>query len=621
MDRVERQFLIKIAQQEEEVKNTPRSQSEDIKEVIKDSQHELTKRVEKTLTSGSIYNWIIKKVEELIEPDVKQFVEKNKHKLPTYASNPDALVEDIASQTRVFKYINYLNYALDAAFIVTSITSLAATIFSAGTAGAATIPAEVAKWAARDQLKRFIRKFGKRIITKAFAKKVLKLAVKSVGNVSKHFLLASVRQAGLVIVIDVFQTVAYEASLIALKNVVIKQGAATFGFPKSLVNRLVQAQSNEAFVEVLQNAKAKAMEDLKALFSTEKGFRNLALSAALGKVFEMRGIKSKALKANARASLGLALRDKSNYDARTLKQRLKSRLRKYRREDSEEDLLKREDIRALLAESQIPEMLHEEYTSHIQEEIENADIDDDQRAKKFAKRIIQKKEFMLSNLRDALKDLTTLEVMRENRQEIDDREMRMLFEDVVGHDFSETDLMEYGVTTFDELIDRLKVQKEEMIYHLMERVSLGMSQEFRASLRHFLEEDLELEAHEVGLVRELEQGEALPEEQPLAAAAKRLTKMAASILDQFKDFKGWFLSVVDNFEQEEWDFTKKALADLGYEEGTDFRWSIAMGDDLPHGIEIKNYDMYADPRVKKLLAPHVGPSGYNPKWSPPDTWS
>ena len=511
MTSIEKQFALKIAQLQEEVKSNPPAQkATDFKEIVRNTSDELTKKVEETLTSGSIYNWLIGKIEGFIEPEVKEFTKNNQHKMMEYASNTDSLVEDITAQVEVFKYLKYLNYAMDAAFVVTSIGALVTTIFTAGAGAGVAIPAELAKWGARTQLQRFIKKFGKQMITKAFVKKVLKYAAtKGVAGISKHFLLAGVRQAGLIITLDVFSTVAQEASLIALKNTIIKEGSSTFGIPKPLVGKLVKAKDNKTFVQVLEVAKNKIAQDLKELFSTEAGFRNLAMSAALGKLFKMRGIKSTVLKTNARTAISLALKDSSNYDINTLKDSLKKKLKRKRGQDTP-SALSNHELLEILRRSQVPEMLHNEYVEFIQEEID--DIDSKEKAKEQAQKTIQKKEILLDTVRDSIKDISTLEVMRENKRNIDPREMKLLFKDVVGHDFSAQQLMsDYDASSFEDLLNKIKNQKEKIIDNLIERIAIGKTGgEFIRSLRSFLEEQLELEAHDINLMDDLEKGEDVP---------------------------------------------------------------------------------------------------------------
>lgn len=115
-------FLLKVSQIQQSIQPSV-EKSESLKSIVENSSEELTKRVEQTLNSPTIYNWLIDKVETAIEPEVKQFVSNNKDKIAEYASNPDTLVDDISEQVSIFKYLKYLSSALDVGFIVTSLVS------------------------------------------------------------------------------------------------------------------------------------------------------------------------------------------------------------------------------------------------------------------------------------------------------------------------------------------------------------------------------------------------------------------------------------------------------------------------------------------------------------------
>lgn len=57
------------------------------------------------------------------------------------------------------------------------------------------------------------------------------------------------------------------------------------------------------------------------------------------------------------------------------------------------------------------------------------------------------------------------------------------------------------------------------------------------------------------------------------------------------------------------DELKEALAELPFEEGKDYEFCIAGGDDLPHGI-LLNDVMFEDATAREVLADWEGPNPY-----------
>lgn len=471
----------------------------------------LTKETEEWIMSRSVRNVITDNVAPYTEKAVEEFVEKNRDKAADYAANPDLLVRDIQNQIQWFQYINYLTYSLDAALIASSVVSLAATIFSGGTAAPATVPIEVAKWGARKALKKTLRQRGKEILTKIMSKQALKVirrkGLAAGGQFSKFFLQEASFHLAVLSSLNLMSSVATDVGVTAVKNIIAEKGVSEFNLPKQYVNAIAKPHVDQsAFNRITQSFIKKTERDLKKLFTTQAGLRNLAFGMALRKLWSVRAIKSKIARMNMRANVKMLLRDRKYFNAAYLSNALSGKFD--REKQREEELLSNRDLLELIRGSQIPELLHNDYVEYLGELIEKET--DPNAARKVIEEKLQATDLTIDAIQDEIIELGTLDFIEENQKTLTTGQLDDLLRSVIDLEtISARSLIDrYQVKSLSELVNYLKDEKRSTTESLIKRMCVDRkSRKLQEQLmRHFVDE-ASLSTYKRNLAKEVGRGQ------------------------------------------------------------------------------------------------------------------
>jgi hypothetical protein len=434
----------------------PNRDREQFEENIDDAHLAVTHEVEKLLTSNKdLVDTISTKLETKLEPVAKDFLEKNSHKIEEYQENPEVLLQDIKEQSSIFKYVDWILWAIEGTFIATSIFSLAASIFSGGTAAPAAIAAETVKWSARKAIRSYIKKHGERLIAKILHKQVIKLlksrAGTVLGNVAKHFLKSAAYNATLIAVLNLLLTALEDIGLSAVKNILADKGVSDLHLPQDLVADLIKVQEPSAFKRIVGSYIEKTQSDLARLFTTQAGFNKLVFGAALSRLWELKAMKLPKQKLDRiRGKLSEAAKDPKYKKSPTSEQQKKLK--------EKELSLPKENILKKLSKSYIPLALIPYYITNIQEFLKNKKK---QEAEKILENKISAAEILMTETQDELREIEVLNFIKENQSKLSKQQINKLMADVTEAQFANIDiLMDQAETAnLNQLIETMKRDK------------------------------------------------------------------------------------------------------------------------------------------------------------------
>lgn len=528
-NQVRRELIYKIAQisaqspqplsSDNSTPKTPSNQDQ-IKQVVNETQGELSQKVEEFLTSSSVVKWIEETMTPYLEKPVEEFVQKNADKAPEYLSNPETLIADITNEFPIIKYLDYLMKAMDAAFILSSLFSIATIVFSAGATSEIAIPAEVAKWAARKELKVFIRKYARNLLTKITARlaatTITRLGLGAIAGISKHFLIEAALQAGLLITYNLIKSVVTDATLTATKNIIAEKGATEFGLPKEVIEQLINPDTDtDAFHRILDSFTNQTEKGLAQLFTTEQGFKSLAFGAALRKLWNVLGTKSQVSKLNMRADLHHMLQDPSYSNVNRLKQNLLNQtqraenIRSDNEKASENSLMTKSEVKHILSGSSIPKSLYNDYYEYIEKATSH--LQDPEAAKKLATQKVQAADLTVNSIHEAILELGTLDFIKQYKDQLasQPRELEALLQKAAQTNAPIQSLMEETETKdVNSLVDALRKSKQQTIQQLLGRLMIGnKTQSDEAALMDYFTREASLSDYKQNLYEEIFHGE------------------------------------------------------------------------------------------------------------------
>ena len=465
-DKIRAQLVRRIVRIAQEASLVDQSKESAISTVNKGLE-KLTLETEDFLT-GEGLTFVEDKLAPLIKGPAEEFIKNNSDKGPQYIANPDLLIQDINDQIPIVKYLGYLSNALDAASIIASIMALATATLAIIPSGGASIPLvaaeETAKLAIRKQIKNFIKTRGKEVLTKIFSKQILKTLARASVGVGKAFLDAALWRAQVILYYDVLSSVISDVTLTALKNILLERGTTQFKIPKDIVDSLVKPETNtDAFRRILGKAKQSVESDLANLFTTEQGYKDIAYTAALTKLWKVFGINSKLVQLNMRRRLNQLLEDPSYSKLDKLKSNLSKRFQFEQNPNA--------DVDNMLKKSKIPETLHKSYRNYIAEAI--ADLESSA-AEEKAKTIVHSTDLMIESIYNNIKELAILDFIKENYSRLKNRkaDLDRLLQDVTDSKIGSVSALmeETGAKTFEGLISDLRKRQVNLLKSQIGRV-------------------------------------------------------------------------------------------------------------------------------------------------------
>lgn len=472
--------LLKIAQTLDNSKNLQKSTTQQATDFLSSQSDRLEEKVGELVHSPEVYRLLEDKFKQLFSKSIEEFIINNKQNASTYLSNPDVLMKDIEQQVPLVKYINWLDNALDAIMIVSSIISLVSIIGSFGAASGVAVPAEAAKWSARGLIKKFIQKEGLNLLIKLFARQVIikipSLIAKTSISFSKNFIQQALLQIKLIFVSDILLSVLKTTSINALKDIIATKGAEQLNLPRDLISQLVAEQTDQqAMEQILSDFKTKVAEDLQKLFTTQQGLSNLAFNAAILTVCDMINIKPELLKKNILLNIKLALKDTSLAGAAQKfidkKKQLFQKPLEHFNKQALENMLKQQGIPSFLIENYYQALTHEAMEKNIEQ--------DSDKLKDLATKLVSKAALNIYNLQDNIRELITIDFIVENKDKLQKNPsaLQNLLRDV--SDIQTTSLEELlsqaKATSLDSLLKSLTQQKKYLINALAENLALSSS--------------------------------------------------------------------------------------------------------------------------------------------------
>lgn len=431
----------------------------------------VAEQVEDLLSNPSIYRSIEKTISPHLKSRAERFVQENQDKASEYAANPELLIRDIEQQVDLFKYVKYLEKALDAALIASTILSIGAIIFSGGAATPGAAAAEMAKWSARKALKKYVRQAGKKTLSKIISKQALKniakLGLGAAGKIGKHFLQEAVFQGSTLTGLNLVSSIVKDVGTTTAKNIVAEHGTSTLKLPRSMVDRLVQTKDDSAFDRVLDSFKTKTINDLKRLFSTEQGFKNLAFGVALRKLWQVRGIKNKAIQTNMRANVHQLVKDPKYKNPLYLHQMLT------RDRGKQQQSITDQQIEQILKKSQIPKSLQDDYLIYLKDQIK--DVENQTEAEKIVEEKIQAAEILVDSIRDEIIELGTLDVLSQYGDKLNSTQQIELLEEILDQEILSLNTIfdKYQKKNIKELASAIRSNKIVQIEQIISRLALG----------------------------------------------------------------------------------------------------------------------------------------------------
>jgi hypothetical protein len=274
--------------------DSPDKKDKSTSSIPNEAHSKATKWVEEAINDSSVLNVIEDKLQPLVVSATDEFLEENKEKAAIYASNPEVLIKDLKEFYGFKNYFKYVEYAIDAALAVSGILSIISVFFTAGAAAPAAAVGLASRKAISYATKKFMKKQGlnllARVSSKIVLKKITKEGLKQVGvNLSKYFLRSAMYNVLYIVSINaIFKTIE-DVGIEATKNILRDKGNQ-LGIPQSLITQLLHAENDNAFRRILKNVHAGISKDLQELFTTEAGFRKLALGAAFSKLWKTKEI-------------------------------------------------------------------------------------------------------------------------------------------------------------------------------------------------------------------------------------------------------------------------------------------------------------------------------------------
>ena len=463
-------------------------------------QTQLEQKAFELIGSPEIYHLLEDKAKDLLEKPVDDFIEKNKGKASVYLSNPEELMNDVTQQVPLIKYLRWLDNALDAAMIASSVISLVGLVASFGTASEVIVPAEMAKWTARGLIKKFIEKEGLQLLTKFFVQQVLakipSLALKGTVAFGKNFLKQALLQAKMLIIVDVLLSIVQTTTTNALKDVLATKGVEEFGLPQSVVTNILQPENDQQAVQqILSNFRDKLIQDLQNLFTTEQGLKNIGFNAAIATVLGVANINSSTLQKSILTSINLGLKDRN----------LAGRASQYIEQQKKLlqtpiKVLTKDDLLTMIKQRGLPELLVDNYYSLIVNKLQQQQaLEDKNKAEDIAKKQLDKASLLMYDIQNQFKELATLQFILQYKVQLqkDPLDLQNLLQFATG---SKTEslqslLLQTKAKSFEDLIDNLSRQKKHLISSLTESLALDSSNSKKQQLFDIFEKRVDMEEY------------------------------------------------------------------------------------------------------------------------------
>ena len=512
---------ILIAQFVEEINKSPETTPPKIDKstlpgspVVDKAHKELTN----VLQSQETYNQIATYLEPFLQVPVDAFIAKTKDKAPEYLANPELLIKDLEEEIPLAKYVSYVSKAIDVLFISITLAEIAATIFSAGAATPATAASAVVTTAVKATLSQFIKKEGINILKKVFSKIILKKIAKfGVTELSKGFISSVLYWNARIIILDTLSVAASDVALTAAKNLLIEKGVSELGLPKETIDVLIKPETTaDAFKRILINSKDKAYASLQELFTSERGFKNLAVEMALSRVRKLIGTKAFSTAIYQREKILSYVQDPKNNNPNTYKsnyQKLKDKFAPDNNNsqdgsESSDSKAKSQDkieVSKLLEKSILPKSLYSKYQEYVAEFTKNIPEINDKTKK--AQDLIHTAELKISAINDSIYELVMIDFVKENKTFFmsNPKKLNEFIRQITDIDnMSLDDLLANSETTsVDVALQDLYKQKMIEINNMLEIVSFTGNPNSINDLRVYLMNKLDVKGYKRNLSKEV----------------------------------------------------------------------------------------------------------------------
>jgi hypothetical protein len=430
---------------------------------LNEAHAKASKWVEETISNSSILNVVEDKLQPVITKSADEFLEANQDNIATYASNPEVLIKDLKNYYSFKDYLKYVTYAIDAALAVVGIATIVSTFLSGG----ATAPAAAVGYASRKAIsygaKQFVKRQGinllARVSSRIILKKITKEGLKQVGvNLSKHFLRSAIYNSLFIVAANAIEKTLTDIGLAATKNL-LKDKGSQLGIPPSLLEQLLKTEDDNAFRRVLKNTRTGISQDLQELFTTENGFRKLALGAAFSKLWKTKEIAQ----AIEREDLENKLKQLSKDP------KYKQPLNKIRLQDQQ---VTKQKLAESVKKSKIPVRLQPSYQSHLEELTAQVPTQE-------VSRIIEPK-IELANLTtdqivDELYEVAALEFVIKNEQKLTSKQITQLLGEALDTKNISLESLKRSTkqTKLTDIVYTLLKYKTIYIKQLLKKLSLG----------------------------------------------------------------------------------------------------------------------------------------------------